>query len=283
MMKPIIYMEHIQKSFHGKSVLKDINCTVKEGEIFGLLGPSGAGKTTMINILTGQLKVDGGSAQILGTSCEKLTDEVHAQIGMVLDNNGLYDRLSCYDNLAIFAEIFKVPKSRIKQVLRKVKLEDAVKTTVSKLSKGMTQRLVLARAILHSPKLLFLDEPTSGLDPATVQEIHKLIFELREKGTTIFLTTHNMEEATKLCDNISLLNEGSIVEYGSPDALCRKYNTQKAIRISLKDGQNVELSCDNNSAVKIADYFAGDMVESIHSSEPNLETVFITLTGRKLV
>ncbi len=282
-MKPIIIMDYIQKSFHGKKVLKDINCTVGEGEIFGLLGPSGAGKTTMINILTGQLKVDGGFASILGTDCQKLTDEVHAQIGMVLDNSGLYDRLSCYDNLALFAEIFKVPKSEIKQVLSKVKLEDAAKKPVSKLSKGMVQRLVLARAILHSPKLLFLDEPTSGLDPATVLEIHKLIFELREKGTTIFLTTHNMEEATKLCDNISLLNEGNIIEYGSPESLCRKYNTQKNIYISLKNGQKIELSCDSSSASDISDYFARDMVESIHSSEPNLETVFITLTGRKLV
>ena len=282
-MKPIILMDHIQKSFHGKMVLNDINCTVDEGEIFGLLGPSGAGKTTMINILTGQLKIDGGFAEILGTDCQKLTDEVHAQIGMVLDNSGLYDRLSCFDNLALFAEIFKVPKSKIKEVLSKVKLEDAAKKPVSKLSKGMTQRLVLARAILHSPKLLFLDEPTSGLDPATVLEIHKLIFELRENGTTIFLTTHNMEEATKLCDNISLLNEGNIIEYGSPESLCRKYNTQKTIKISLKDGQKLELSCDSNSASSIADYFARDMVESIHSSEPDLETVFIKLTGRKLV
>ncbi len=281
-MNSIIRMEQIKKSFSGKQILNDVNCTVEEGEIFGLLGPSGAGKTTIINILTGQLRIDSGYAEILGTCCEKLTDEIHADIGMVLDNNGLYDRLSCYDNLALFAEIFRIPKTRIKQVLHRVKLDDAVKKPVSKLSKGMVQRLVLARAILHHPKLLFLDEPTSGLDPTTVQEIHKLIFELRENGTTVFLTTHNMEEATKLCDKISLLNEGRIVEYGSPESLCRKYNTEKSIRISLKSGKSVELPCDSDSASSIADYFASNMVESIHSSEPNLETVFIKLTGRNL-
>ncbi len=281
-MKPVIYMEHVQKSFSGKRVLNDINCTVGSGEIFGLLGPSGAGKTTIINILIGQLRADSGHVSIFETKSEKLTDGIHANIGMVLENSGLYPRLSCYDNLALFAEIFSVPKSKIRDVLKKVRLDDAIKKPVSMLSKGMAQRLVLARAILHNPKLLFLDEPTSGLDPTTVQEIHKLIFELRENGTTVFLTTHNMEEATKLCDNISLLNEGNIVEYGQPDALCRKHNTKKTVCILLKNGKSVELSCDNSSSKTISEYFESDMVESIHSSEPNLETVFIKLTGRNL-
>jgi len=275
-------MEHVQKSFDNKQVLHDINCTVKESEIFGLLGPSGAGKTTIINILTGQLKSNGGDASLFGVSCEKLTHEIHENIGMVLDDSGLYARLSCYDNLAVFAEIFKVPKTKIKDVLEKVKLEDALKKPVSKLSKGMAQRLVIARALLHEPKLLFLDEPTSGLDPSTMLEIHKLIFECREKGTTVFLTTHNMEEATKLCGNVALLNEGVIVEYGEPDALCRKHNTLKTVKILLKNGREVELHGDSSSAKAIGDYFAENSVESIHSSEPNLETVFIKLTGRVL-
>lgn len=281
-MKNAILMEHVQKSFSAGRVLDDVNCSVGEGEIFGLLGPSGAGKTTIINILTGQMKADAGQAALLGTDSGRLTDEIHAQIGMVLDNSGLYTRLNCYDNLAVYADIFRIPKAKIKDVLKKVKLESAIKTPVSKLSKGMTQRLVLARAILHSPKLLFLDEPTSGLDPSTVQEMHKLIFELREAGATVFLTTHNMEEATKLCDNVSLLNEGKIVEHGSPADLCRKHNTKKTVRILLKNGQNTELPCDAVSAKAIAEYFENGSVESIHSSEPNLEIVFIKLTGRKL-
>lgn len=281
-MKSVISMEHVQKSFQGRKVLDDINCTIGECEIFGLLGPSGAGKTTIINILTGQLKANNGGATLFGVDCGNLTDEIHAKIGMVLDDSGLYPRLSCYDNLAVFADVFRIPKTRIKESLEKVKLGDAAKRPVSKLSKGMIQRLVLARAILHNPKLLFLDEPTSGLDPNTMQEIHKLILDFRKNGTTVFLTTHNMEEATKLCDNVALLNEGKIVEYGEPDALCRKHNTTKTIKLLLKTGQDIELPCDSASAKIIADYLAENMVESIHSSEPNLETVFIKLTGREL-
>jgi len=281
-MTSVISMEKIQKSFQDRKVLHGIDCAVRESEIFGLLGPSGAGKTTIINILTGQLKSDRGNASLWGVNCGKLTDEIHTKIGMVLDDAGLYSRLSCYDNLAIFADIFRMPKSKILEVLEKVKLGDAVKRPVSKLSKGMAQRLVLARALLHEPMLLFLDEPTSGLDPSTAREIHKLILERRKSGTTVFLTTHNMEEATKLCDNVVLLNEGNIVEYGAPETLCRKYNTSKQVKILLKTGQEVELPCAGASAKAIADYFAADQVESIHSSEPNLETVFIKLTGREL-
>jgi ABC-2 type transport system ATP-binding protein len=275
-------MENIRKSFQDKKVLHGINCDVKETEIFGLLGPSGAGKTTIINILTGQLRYDSGRAALFGVSCSKLSDDIHEKIGMVLDDAGLYSRLSCYDNLVVFADIFRIPKKKISEALENVKLSDAAKKPVSKLSKGMAQRLVLARALLHEPKLLFLDEPTSGLDPSTAQEIHKLILERRKSGTTVFLTTHNMEEATKLCDNVALLNEGVIVEYGAPETLCRKHNTSKQVKILLKSGQETELPCDSSSAKTIADYFANDQVESIRSSEPNLETVFIKLTGREL-
>lgn len=144
----------------------------------------------------------------------------------------------------------------------------------------MIQRLVLARAIMHPPKILFLDEPTSGLDPATSLKIHKLIFELKDNGTTIF-TTHNMEEATKLCNNVALLNEGNIVQYVNPNGICRKYNFKQNIYILLKDGQKITLPNDKSSADKISKYFSDNSVESIHSSEPTLETVFIKLTGSK--
>jgi ABC-2 type transport system ATP-binding protein len=145
----------------------------------------------------------------------------------------------------------------------------------------MKQRLALARAIMHGPELLFLDEPTSGLDPATATYIHQLILEERAKGTAIFLTTHNMEEATKLCDNVALLNKGEIVEYGCPMEICRKHNNQNKIQILLKSGETFLLQNDASSAEMISNYFKENAVESIHSSEPNLETVFMELTGRK--
>ena len=282
-MSAVISMKNIKKDFGQKTVLHDINCSIEKGEIFGLLGPSGAGKTTIIKILTGQIPKTSGEAALYGVNTDKLTEEVYSKIGMVLDIQGLYTRLTCYDNLAIFAEIYKINKKRIYEVLEKVKLADEAKKIVSKLSKGMAQRLVIARAILHYPKILFLDEPTSGLDPATSLEIHKIIFELRETGSTIFLTTHNMEEASVLCDNVALLNEGNIVEYGHPDAICRKYNDVNSIKILLKNGEKITLPNNNYSSEQIAAYFRENNVEAIHSTEPNLETVFISLTGRELV
>ena len=132
------------------------------------------------------------------------------------------------------------------------------------------------------PNILFLDEPTSGLDPATVDAIHGLIENERQKGTTIFLTTHNMAEAEKLCDNVVLLNEGKIVEYGNPKELCRKYNHQKKIKLHLYDGGNIELEHDKSVAKSLTRYFEQGLVETIHSTEPDLELVFMELTGRKL-
>ncbi|MDF2487353.1 MAG: transporter ATP-binding protein, partial [Herbinix sp.] len=276
-----IVTDHITMSFGENTVLQNISLTIGEGEIFGLLGPSGAGKTTLIKLLTGQLKQVGGTAQVLGMDNRAITSEGYAKIGMVLDNTGLYERLTCRDNLALFTEIYGIPKTNIDLVLKKVDLAEAAKRPVHKLSKGMKQRLALARAIMHGPELLFLDEPTSGLDPATATYIHQLILEERAKGTAIFLTTHNMEEATKLCDNVALLNKGEIVEYGCPMEICRKHNNQNKIQILLKSGETFLLQNDASSAEMISNYFKENAVESIHSSEPNLETVFMELTGRK--
>lgn len=278
-----IVIRNISKSFNEKCVLDEVNLKIKEGEIFGLLGPSGAGKTTLIKILTGQLKPDRGEGMIFGKSCSRLDREDYKMIGMVLDNSGLYDRLSCYDNMLLPARIYGVDKKKIEELLKRVGLEDAAKKAVEKLSKGMRQRLVLARAMLHSPKLLFLDEPTSGLDPAVTQTIHGLLQELKQEGTTIFLTTHNMDEAYRLCDHVALLNDGRIVEYGVPEELCRKYNTQNIITILCKDKSMVKLKNTRENADKIMGYFQDECVESIHSSEPNLETVFVELTGRRLL
>lgn len=275
-----IEVNQLTKSFGTKEVLKNISFTISEAEIFGLLGPSGAGKTTLINILTGQLPYQG-SASILGKSCDQLDRNIYGEIGMVTDNSGLYDRLSCMDNMLLFARLHGVQRKSVAEILYRVGLTD-LKVSAGKLSKGMRQRLVLARALLHHPVILFLDEPTSGLDPATAAEIHKLLLELRRKGTTILLTTHNMEEAYKLCDHVALLNEGSIVEYGVPEDLCRKYNKDHTITILCKDGQIITLSNNPESAVTIADLFAENKVEAIHSSEPNLETVFMSLTGKEL-
>ncbi len=275
-----INLTQVTKTFGEKEVLKNISLNIPSGEIFGLLGPSGAGKTTLIKILTGQLSYSG-SAQILGKNCDKLDRTIYSEIGMLMDNSGIYERLTCYDNIVLFARFNGVKKENVAKILTRVGLTD-VKASAGKLSKGMKQRLVLARALLHRPKLLFLDEPTSGLDPATANEIHKLLLELKKDGTTIFLTTHNMVEAHKLCDHIALLNEGNIVEFGIPDELCRKYNKDNTVTILGRDGKTETFINNPDHADRIANFFAKNNVEAIHSSEPNLETVFMKLTGKEL-
>lgn len=276
-----IKVYELSHAFKEKSVLENISFEIKKGEIFGLLGPSGAGKTTLINILTGQLTATGGSSMILNTESSQLTGEQYTKLGIMMDNFGLYERMNCYDNLKFYQKIDGKVTDDIEEILKSVGLLEAKKTQVMNLSKGMTNRLAFARAILRKPKVLFLDEPTSGLDPSTVEEIHKLILAEKEKGTTIFLTTHNMYEAEKLCDTIALLNEGKIVEFGAPAEICRRYNHQKRIRIHLKSGEDIVLEHNKECAKKIKGYFECDAVETIHSTEPNLETIFMELTGRK--
>jgi ABC-2 type transport system ATP-binding protein len=216
----MIKMNSIVKRFGTQTVLSDVSFEAKEKEIFGLLGPSGAGKTTIINILTNQLNADGGSHNIGAASHET---------GLMLDEDGLYVRLNCLDNLNVFADIYGIPRKKSLEALKSVGLEDAAKKSVTALSRGMRQRLALARAVLHEPKILFLDEPTSGLDPGTARGIHKLIQRLRDNGATVFLTTHNMEEAVKLCDNVALLHKGQIVEQGIPAEICEQHNAVKTV------------------------------------------------------
>lgn len=282
MMVNSIEVIDVGKEFGSKKVLNKINFQIQKGEIFGLLGPSGAGKTTLIKILTGQIQATEGNAKVLDKNVKEYERSIYTKFGMVLDNTGLYDRMTCYENLTLFTDLYGLPKKKAMEVLEKVGLGEARKRPVNKLSKGMKQRLVLARALLHNPEILFLDEPTSGLDPATAHDIHKLIESEREKGKTIFLTTHNMEEAHKLCNHVALLYNGKIVEYGEPDEVCRQYNHQNKIHMLLKSGESVVFDNNSESADAIAKYFKENMVASIHSSEPTLETVFMELTGRKL-
>ena len=215
-----ITMKNITKSFGQNQVLKDVTFETYQGQIFGMLGPSGSGKTTIINILTKQFTQDSGQCHVAAKSHE---------IGLLLEHDGLFGRLSALDNLIVFEDIYGIPRKRTLQTLAKVGLQDAKKTKVDELSKGMRQRLVLARAVLHQPKILFLDEPTSALDPMTARGIHTLIKDLRAAGSTIFLTTHNMEEATTLCDQVVMLHKGRIIETGAPREICQRHNATKTV------------------------------------------------------
>ncbi|MBD5556548.1 MAG: ABC transporter ATP-binding protein [Roseburia sp.] len=277
-----ITANNLSIKFTDNWVLNDISFEVQNGNIFGLLGPSGAGKTTLIKLLTGQLWQDRGVAELLGKDTRKLTALEHEQIGAMMDNYGLYDRLSVYDNMSFYADIYHVSRGTIIDTLKSIGLYEARNTAVSKLSKGMKNRLSLARALMNDAKILFLDEPTSGLDPATTKEIHNILVEQKKKGTTIFLTTHNMFEAESLCDYVILLSKGSIIEYGKPADICRKYNHLNKLHITLKDGREIMLENNSTSASAVKDYLEKNMIDAIHSTEPTLETAFIELTGRGL-
>ena len=272
----MITVEKITKRFGNKTALNQIQFNVDKGEIFGFLGPSGAGKTTLINILTGQLKADEGTTQLLGKDTKDLTPEDLAHIGLVGDSSGYYEKLSLEKNLIVYAKIYGLPNSRVDEVLEQVGLLESKKTIAEKLSTGMRQRMFLARALLNRPELLFLDEPTSGLDPMTSKKIHRLLEELKAAGTTIFLTTHDMVEATEMCDRISLLNQGGLVEIGTPRDIIQKYNKEKRVKVTFTD--------HSAQVMAFEDLKDQDMtqVELIHSMEPTLEDIFIQLTGEKL-
>lgn len=216
-----ISMKNVEKSFGENKVLRGVSFETREGEIFGLLGPSGSGKTTIINILTNQIMADSGESYVcVGSN----------QIGLMLENDGLFVQLTALDNLIVFEKIYGIPRSHTMDVLDKMGLAKALKTKVNDLSKGMRQRLVLARALLHRPKVLFLDEPTSALDPVTARGVYALIRDMRADGCTIFLTTHNMEEATNLCDKVVMLHDGVIIEEGAPQDICTRHNAVKTVQ-----------------------------------------------------
>ena len=272
----MIRVENVSKSFGSKKALHQISFEIKEGEIFGFLGPSGSGKTTMINVLTGQLAADQGKTVLLGKNSQDLTSNDLEQIGIVSDGSGFYEKMSLYKNLLIYAKLYGLKSDRVNQVLQQVGLADAKDIIAEKLSTGMKQRMFLARALLNAPKILFLDEPTSGLDPTTSKMIHTLLQELKQAGTTIFLTTHDMHEATLLCDRLSLLNKGNLIEYGSPQDIIQKYHVDKKVHVVYNDGREQIVPFDELPHLDTTDLMV------VHSCEPTLEEIFIRLTGEKL-
>ena len=272
----MIIVKNVTKKFGQKVALEEISFEVNKGEIFGFLGPSGSGKTTMIKILTGQLNADSGQTELLGKVSEKLTPADLEQIGLVSDTSGFYEKLSLYKNLQAYAKLYGKPNARVDEVLKQVDLYDSKNLAAEKLSTGMKQRMFLARALINKPKVLFLDEPTSGLDPTTSKKIHELLLELKKAGTTIFLTTHDMNEATLLCDRLSLLNRGHLIEYGTPASIIQKYNHEKKVQLTFVDETQTEITFEELGQTDLA------QVVAIHSCEPTLEEIFIQLTGEKL-
>lgn len=276
----VLSMEDVSLSFGEKRVLDGLSFSVARGECFGFLGPSGAGKTTTIKLLTRQLVKDAGRIVLFGRPIENASDADYERIGILSDTSALYERMSIEDDLKLYAKIRGRGEGDIARLLERMDLSRDRKTLVKNCSKGMRQRAALLAALIHSPELLFLDEPTSGLDPAARAEVHRMLAELRSAGTTVFLTTHDMAEADSVCDRISILDEGRIVAEGAPQSLKLRYARNRVVVVTRTRGV-VETAKDASAADGLRDLFAAGEVLSIHSDEPNLEEVFLELTGRE--
>jgi ABC-2 type transport system ATP-binding protein len=214
-------VDHLSKRFGDRMAFDDVSFAVGHGEVFGFLGPNGAGKTTTVRTLGTLIAPTAGSATVLGIPLTPENGvEIRRRIAIMPESPGLYLRLSVIENLACFADLYEVPgpNERIDRALRAVNLADRAHDACGTLSKGLRQRVALARALLSDPEVLFLDEPTSGLDPVAARDVHELIDGLRRRGVTIFLTTHRLEEAERLCDRVAILNT-TLRAIGRPDEL----------------------------------------------------------------
>ena len=266
-MNPLLSMDDVSLSFKAKRVLCHLSFEVERGECFGFLGPSGAGKTTTIKLLTRQLVKDSGRIMLFGRAIEHAT-------------NSDYERMTIEENLRFYAKVRGVTGNNIPTLLDRMNLADDRKTLVKNCSKGMRQRAALMAALVHGPELLFLDEPTSGLDPAARAEVHKMLHELNDHGTTVFLTTHDMAEAEDLCHRVGILNEGALVACDAPDALRLRF-ARNEVLMRLANGRVVRTTKDAAGAPAVAEALASGACLSIHSVEPDLEEVFLELTGRE--
>lgn len=277
---PLLAMENVSLSFGESQILRGLNFSVGRGECFGFLGPSGAGKTTTIKLLTRQLVRDTGHITLFSRPIENASHTDYERIGVLSDTSALYERMTIEQNLHFYAKIRGVSGHNIPSLLERLRLSDSRRRTIKQCSKGMRQRAVLAATLIHGPELLFLDEPTSGLDPAARAEVHRMLEELRASGTTIFLTTHDMTEADALCDRVAILNEGSIVACDAPLALKLRHGRNR-VEVRTRNHGVVETSKDADGSEVLARLMNAGEVLSIHSDEPNLEDVFLELTGRE--
>lgn len=279
-MTVMLSMEDVSLSFKTKRVLDHLAFSVERGECFGFLGPSGAGKTTTIKLLTRQLVKDTGRITLFGRPIEHATNADYERIGILSDTSALYERMSIEENLRFYAKIRGVTGNNIPTLLERMNLGNDRKTLIKNCSKGMRQRAALLAALVHGPELVFLDEPTSGLDPAARAEVHKMLREMNAAGTTVFLTTHDMAEAEDLCQRVGILNEGRLIACDGPDALMLRFARNEVV-MRLSDGRIVRTTKDAAGAPVVAEALAGGTCLSVHSVEPNLEEVFLELAGRE--
>jgi ABC-2 type transport system ATP-binding protein len=281
-----IEVENLTYRYGELTAVNQINFQVAEGEILGFLGPNGAGKSTTVKVLTGQLLPKEGKATLLGMDITRQPKQVQAQIGVCFEMSNMYEQMSASDNLKLFAQLFGTPIDA-DALLARVGLAGRGKDKVATYSKGMKQRLMVARALVNKPRILFLDEPTDGLDPVSSETIRNIIKEEQARGTTIFLTTHDMLEADKLADRVAFINQGKIVALDTPHSLKQQYGKRAIMaEVALANGrlETREVVMDQaDTAAAVAELFAQENVVTLHSEEATLEDIFIQITGRGLI
>jgi len=304
-----VTVNNLTKHYGDIIAVDHIGFEVKKREIFGFLGPNGAGKTTTIRILTCIIKPDGGTATVMGYNIEKEPLNAKQIMGIVPEMSNAYIDLSAWNNLMLIGELYGVPKKqrveRAEKLLKQFDLYERRSQLVRGFSKGMKQRLILCMALINEPTILFLDEPTSGLDVESARLIKDMIRELNKTGTTVFLTTHNMEEADQLCDRIAIINHGQIVAIDTPENLRLKSSSLQSIEVSFdravnmddlariscvkqvkKLGDKVKLYVDEPSEAidHVADYARSHNLRiiTLNTMAPSLEDVFLNLTRKNM-
>jgi ABC-2 type transport system ATP-binding protein len=286
MAQPAIVSENLTYRYGDLVAVDGISFHVDEGEILGFLGPNGAGKSTTIKMLTGQLLPKEGRVELMGQDIARHTKRLQGQIGVSFEIPNLYEPMTAVDNLKLFASLFGVRDFNADVLLERVGLAGKGKVKVETFSKGMRQRLMVARALVNKPRILFLDEPTEGLDPVSAETIRTIVREEQAQGTTVFLTTHDMVEADKLSNRVAFINKGRIVALDTPHALKQQYG-KRALRAEVV-GANGQLEMREvvldtaQTAEQVQQLFACEQVVTVHSEEATLEDIFIEITGRGL-
>lgn len=281
-----IVVHDLTYAYGDRLAVDHISFAVGEGEIFAYLGPNGAGKSTTVKLLTGQIRPQGGTATLLGMDIARQTKPIQRLIGVAFETVNLYPQMSALENLTLFAHLYGV-RIDAQALLEKVGLGARSRDRVENFSKGMKQRLMVARALINQPRILFLDEPTEGLDPVSAETIRDRIREARASGTTVFLTTHDMVEADKLSDRVAFIDQGRIMALDTPYRLKQQYG-KRMLRVEVEDGAGRivqhEIALDNHdTGAALERLFSSEKVVTVHSEEATLEDIFIQVTGRRLV
>ena len=281
----MIQVEHLTVGYErGKNIITDMSFSVKKGEIFGFLGSSGAGKSTLQKVLTGMLTGYEGSASVAGVECRCFDRDFYEKIGVDFEYSTMYEKLTARENLKFFGSLYNNGTRDIEKLLDAVGLLADADKRLESYSKGMRSRVNFIKAILHDPEILYLDEPTSGLDPANSKKMKELIKGEQKRGKTILLTTHNMQDATELCDRVAFIVNGKICALDSPHHLIMEKGAKKVTYTWEEHGeQTAECRLEEiGNEQKLLELIRAGRLRSIHSSEPTLNDIFVELTGESL-